>query len=84
MERSTVLRAIAVEVLNAVGQADVEQLIMKDDLDTAAKYLLGGIDRRVQDNMVSFDRAAELYKLLDLDQDTVLRLRARHAHGSVT
>ncbi|HUY05260.1 MAG TPA: hypothetical protein VMV62_00890 [Candidatus Paceibacterota bacterium] len=59
-----VLEKVAYEVLNEAGQLEVSELVREGEVEFAKLYLLFGIDSCYDRDLLSFDEAAELYKLL--------------------
>lgn len=58
------LEKVAKEVLNEVGQLEVSELVQEGEVEFAKLYLLFAVDSCYDQNFLTFDEAAELYKLL--------------------
>ncbi len=58
------LEKVAKEVLNEVGQLEVSELVREGEVELAKLHLLFAIDSCYGQDLLTFDEAAKLYKLL--------------------
>lgn len=78
MEKDTsnlMLMHIAEKVLNEKGQEDIDELIAEGDIGTAKCYLLGGIDACYEGEVIFFEEAVELYRLLEMPPEEICKFR---------
>jgi len=80
-ERKTELLKIAEKVLSEEGQRDVEELIDLDEEDGAKNYLLGAVDRNLQEGDLSHEEAAAYYQSLQVNPARAERMRQNNTTG---
>ncbi len=69
------LEKVAKEVLNDVGQLEVSELVREGEVELAKLHLLFAIDSRYGRGLLTFDEAAELYKLLAVSPSVAAEFR---------
>ena len=69
------LEKVAQGVLNEAGQLEVSELVREGEVEFAKPYLLFAVDSCYDQDLLTFDEAAELYKLLDIPPSTAAEFR---------
>jgi hypothetical protein len=74
MEASEI-RKLASESLNEHGQESIDALLDEGKIDSAIEYLLGALDAYFERGVITFETAAEYYKILGVSSERASRLR---------
>jgi len=77
MNRSDFIR-VAGEVLNEEGQLDIDELLLQGKVQSAKEHLLFGIDACYGEGLISFETAAEFYRLVGLSKEGACRFRQKY------
>jgi rRNA pseudouridine-1189 N-methylase Emg1 (Nep1/Mra1 family) len=81
--KNQILLDLAESILNEEGQIDVEILLSEGNEASAREYLLGALERCIQDGDIPPSDATKLYKIINVPMERVLEIRACLYNGGV-